>query len=88
LNHIVIPHMFVDDLETVDINLKNRLIGWASKNNKILDFETIDERMESGRRVFTIAIVIDGENIAEGKGYNKKDASQAAAQIAVEKLSL
>lgn len=88
LNHIVIPHMFVDDLEAVDINLKNRLIGWASKNNKVLEFETIDEKMEGGRRVFTIAIIIDGENIAEGKGYNKKDASQAAAQIAVEKLSL
>ena len=88
LNHIVIPHMFVDDLESVDINLKNRLIGWASKNSKILEFETIDERMEGGRRVFTIAIVIDGENIAEGKGYNKKDASQAAAQIAVERLAL
>lgn len=88
LTHIVIPHMFVDDLEAVDINLKNRLIGWASKNNKALEFETIEEKMEGGRRVFTIAIVIDGENIAEGKGYNKKDASQAAAQIAVEKLSL
>lgn len=88
LTHIVIPHMFVDDLEAIDINLKNRLIGWASKNNKALEFETIDEKMEGGRRVFTIAIIIDGENIAEGKGYNKKDASQAAAQVAIEKLSL
>lgn len=88
LNHIILPHMFVDDLETVDINLKNRLIGWASKNTKNLEFETIDEKMEGGRRVFTIAIVIDGENIAQGKGYNKKDASQSAAQIAVEKLGL
>jgi ribonuclease III len=88
LTHIVIPHMFVDDLEAIDINLKNRLIGWASKNNKVLEFETIQEKMEGGRRVFTIAIVIDGDNIAEGKGYNKKDASQAAAQVAVEKLSL
>lgn len=88
LNHIVIPHMFVDDLESVDINLKNRLIGWASKNLKTLDFDTIDEKMEGGRRIFTIAIVIDGEKIAEGKGFNKKDASQAAAQVAIEKLGL
>ena len=27
LKQIVIPHMFVDDLELIDINLKNRLIG-------------------------------------------------------------
>jgi len=32
LKQIVIPHMFVDDLEQIDINLKNKLIGWASKN--------------------------------------------------------
>jgi ribonuclease-3 len=88
LNHIVIAHMFVDDLESVDINLKNRLIGWASKNTKNLEFETIDEKMEGGRRLFTIAIVIDGEVVAQGKGYNKKDASQAASQVAVEKLGL
>ena len=31
---------------------------------------------------------IDGEVIALGKGYNKKDASQVAAQVAVEKLAL
>jgi ribonuclease III len=88
LNHIVIPHMFVDDLESIDINLKNKLIGWASKNMRNLEFETVDEKMEGGRRVFTIAIVIDGEKVAEGKGYNKKDASQVASQIAVEKLAL
>jgi ribonuclease-3 len=88
LNHLVIPHMFVDDLESIDINLKNKLIGWASKNMRNLEFETVNEKMEGSRRVFTIAIVIDGEIVAEGKGYNKKDASQVASQIAVEKLGL
>jgi len=88
LRSIVIPHMFVDDLEQVDINLKNRLIGWASKNGKVLEFETIDERLESGRRIFTIAAVLDGEKVSQGKGFNKKDASQVAAQLAIEKLGL
>jgi ribonuclease III len=31
---------------------------------------------------------VDGELVAQGKGYNKKDASQIAAQLAVEKLGL
>jgi len=38
--------------------------------------------------LFTIAAKIDGEIIAEAKAYNKKDASQVAAQIAVEKLKI
>ncbi|HRH60377.1 MAG TPA: ribonuclease III [Chitinophagaceae bacterium] len=88
LKTIVIPHLFVEDLEQIDINLKNRLIGWASKNGKALEFETVSEKLENGRRVFTIAAVLDGVILSEGKGFNKKDASQVAAQIAIEKLGL
>lgn len=88
LHRIIIPHLFVDALEQIDINLKNKLIGWASKNGKSLEFETIDEKLENGRRVFTIAAVLDGQQIAQGKGFNKKDASQLAAQLAITKLNL
>ncbi len=85
---IVTPHMFVDDLEILEINHKNRLYGWANKNGKILEFETLDEKMENGRRLFRIGAVVDGQVISEGKAYNKKDASQIAAQAAVEKLGI
>lgn len=85
---IILPHMFMDDLENLEINHKNKLYGWANKNGKVLEFETINERLENGRRLFTIAAVIDGKNIAEGRAFNKKDASQIAAQLAVEKLGI
>ncbi|HEX8358143.1 MAG TPA: ribonuclease III [Segetibacter sp.] len=85
---MIIPHLYVDDLEQIDINLKNKLIGWASRNGKVLGFETIEEKLENNRRLFTIAAVLDGENISVGKGYNKKEASQIAAQRAIEKLGL
>lgn len=86
--HIIQNHMFTDDLETVEINIKNKLYGWANKNGKTLEFSTLGESFESGRRLFTIGATIDGEVVAEAKGYNKKDASQTAAMRAVEKLGL
>jgi ribonuclease-3 len=86
--HIINPHMFMDDLEILDINQKNKLYGWANKNGKVLEFETIEEKIENGRRLFTIGAMVDGELIAQAKAYNKKDASQIAAQIAVEKLGI
>lgn len=86
--YIIMPHMFMDDLEDVEINIKNRLYGWANKNGKALEFETLAEKFENGRRLFTIGATVDGELIAEAKGYNKKDASQIAAQLAVDKLGL
>ncbi len=85
---IILPHMFLDDLENLEINHKNKLYGWANKNGKVLEFETIEERIENGRRLFTIAAVINGNRVAEGRAFNKKDASQLAAQQAVELLGI
>lgn len=87
-NQIIKPYMFIDELEDIEINIKNRLYGWASKNGKILDFDTIDEKLENGRRLFTIGAMIDGELIAEGKAFNKKDASQIATVKAIETLGI
>ena len=85
---IVLPYLFIDDLEMLEINIKNKLYGWANKNGKALEFETLDEKMENGRRLFTIGATVDGELVSQAKGYNKKDASQIAAQLAVDKLGL
>jgi len=85
---IVVPHLFMDDLENLEINHKNKLYGWANKKGKNLEFETLDEKIENGRRLFTVGAVVNGELIAQGKAFNKKDASQIAAQIAVDKLGL
>jgi ribonuclease-3 len=88
LRQIVIPYLIVEDLEIIDINLKNKLIGWANKNGKTITFEMAEEKLEGKRRVFTMNAVLDGAVFAQGRGNNKKDASQVAAQIAVEKLGL
>ncbi len=87
-NQVVIPHMFVDALEGIDINLKNKLIGWANKNNKNLVFDFVEEKREGARKVFTINIVVDTEIISSGKAFSKKDASLIATQTAIDKLAL
>ena len=86
--YIIFPHLFTDDLESIEINIKNKLYGWANKNGKALEFATLDEKFENGRRLFTIAATVDGEIVSQAKGFNKKDASQIAAQLAVVKLGL
>jgi ribonuclease III len=88
VERIIQPYLFLDDLENLEINHKNKLYGWANKNGKNLDFQTLDEHMEAGRRLFTVAAVVDGEILSQGKAYNKKDASQIAAQVAIDKLGL
>lgn len=88
IKHIIEPYLFLDELEEEDINLKNRLYGWVSKNGKNLTFETISVTMEGRRKLFTIGAVIDEQLIAKGEGFNKKTASKAAAQKAIEILKI
>ncbi len=85
---MITPHMFIDDLEALEINHKNKLYGWANKNGKNLEFETLEEKFENGRRLFTVGAMVNGELLASGKAFNKKDASQIASQLAVEKIGL
>lgn len=88
LRNLIQPYLSMDDLESIDLNLKNKLYGWANRQGKTLEFVTLNETLERGRRLFTIAAVIDGERIAEGKAFNKKDASQIAAQEAITILGI
>lgn len=87
-DYLISPHMFMDELETREINHKNKLYGWANRNGKVLEFNLLSEKIENGRRLFTMAAVVDGEAIAQGSAFNKKDASQIAANTALAQLGI
>lgn len=88
LKQMIKPYIDIDMLESTDTNYKNKLLSWAQKNNHILSFDTVDEKSEGSRKIFTIGIVLDGQIVVTGSGYNKKEAGQVAAQKALEKLSI
>ncbi len=88
IEKMIQPHLFMDDLEQIDINIKNKIIGWALKQGKQVDFVLAGEQLEGRRRLFTINVVLDGEVVASQKGFTKKDASQLAAQKAIENLGI
>jgi ribonuclease-3 len=88
LNQLIRPYVDLDMMESTDTNFKNRLLSWAQKNNHTISFDTLDEKLENTRKLFTVGIMLNGEMVASGTGYNKKDAGQVAAQAALEKLGL
>jgi type I restriction-modification system DNA methylase subunit len=75
-------------LVSIDFNIKNKLIGWANKQNKPIEFEIVEELHEKGRKLFVVAVMVAGESLGSGRGFSKKDASQMAAIQAAEKLGL
>jgi ribonuclease-3 len=88
LKEFIKAYINIDDLEVKDTNYKNKLLNWAQKQGKQVSFETLEEKMEGTRRLFSIGVLLDNELIAAGTGYNKKDAGQVAAENALATLSI
>lgn len=85
---ILLPFVDLEMLETVEVNIKNKLIGWASKQSKQMDFIVVDEKLVQGRKTFTIGVQYEGEVIAEATASNKKEASKIAAEMAIQVLKI
>lgn len=88
INQIIKPYIDIELLESKDTNYKNKLLSWTQKNNHTINFETLEEKNDGSRKIFTIGIVINGELIASGNGFNKKEAGQVAAQEAIKVLKI
>lgn len=88
IKRLISNYIDIHELEHTEYNFKNKLYSWAQKNNKDIQFETVDVTTELGRKVFRIALLIEGEELLSATGYNKKAASQRAAELACEQLGL
>lgn len=85
---ILLPFVDIELLEGIEVNIKNRLIGWASKQGRSIDFIVMDEKTEKGRKRFTIGVKLDEEIITTSTANNKKEASKVAAEAAIKILHI
>ncbi len=85
---ILLPFVDIELLETIEVNLKNRLIGWASRQGKTVDFVVVEERLEKGRKKFVVGVKFENEIITTAIASNKKEASKLAAEEAVKILAI
>jgi ribonuclease III len=73
----------LDALELEESNLKNKLIGWATKNKHLLEFVLIEEFLQGRKKMFKIGVQLNDAIICEGIASNKKEASKKAAAAAL-----
>jgi ribonuclease-3 len=86
LKQVLATFIDMEELETTEYNFKNKLYTWAQRSGRHIEFVTISEKLEAGRKVFTVGIEVDGEIFMTATGYTKKEAGQMASQKAMEKV--
>lgn len=81
-------HFEVDSLENKVVNFKSKMFHFVQKNDKKIEFITIDEETTEQGKIYTVNLLVDNELIAQGKGFNKKSAEQHASENACIRLEL
>lgn len=80
-------HIDVDKLQFTETNYKGRLIEYAQKNNKPIDFEVL-ETLDGKNKIYQITVKFDGEEKGNAQHTSKKKAEQMAAQKTFELMQL
>ena len=57
------------------------------KPHQVLRYELVGQSGPDHAKVFTVAVLLNGEPIGEGSGHSKKEAEQSSARAALEKLT-
>ena len=57
------------------------------KPHQVVRYELVGQSGPDHAKVFTVAVLLNGEPIGEGSGHSKMEAEQASARAALEKLT-
>ena len=84
-----IAHAFADRIEyalTTHVDHKTELQELLARTGRQVTYAVIGTEGPPHERSFTVAASVDGERVGLGQGRSKKDAEQAAAKRALERV--
>lgn len=81
-------HFDIQEAVNTTINYKSKIIEWGQKESKAVHYKLLGVTGNQRLKEFTVALEIDGEEIAKGTGSNKKKAEQNASENACKVLNI
>lgn len=87
LKKLIQPHYDLENLINTISNYKSKIIEWAQKENKDLNFE-VEEIVDDKQKKFKAIVIIDDKQYQTGFGLSKKKAEQDAARRTIDELQL
>jgi len=80
LQHLIGNLVDIDQLETIEVNFKSKLIEWAQREKKSITFELVEEIKVENQKQLKVRALVDGLEMGMGIDFSKKKAEQIAAQ--------
>ncbi|HEY1046089.1 MAG TPA: ribonuclease III domain-containing protein [Bacteroidia bacterium] len=80
VNNILSTYIDFEELIIQELSYKAKLVKWAQKEKKKVDFNLKNIELENKRKIYEIAILIDGEEVIVSKNHSKKIAEELASE--------
>ena len=84
----ILLHFDLDGMIATVTNYKSKIIEWSQKENKSVDYKVLHVHGNQRFKEFIVALEIDGQEAAQGKGSTKKKAEQEASKNACDQLNI
>ncbi|WP_425640101.1 ribonuclease III [Algoriphagus yeomjeoni] len=88
ITHRILLHFDVESIIATTTNYKSKIIEWSQKENKQVEFSVLSVSGNQRFKEFRVALQVEGEEVAQGKGSTKKKAEQEASKNACETLRI
>ena len=80
VDHIILIHLDIDDIEKNDINYKSKLLEWSQKEKHHVEFKHVGTKGDNFDKLYEIQVVIDDKEYGKALDYSIKGAEQLAAE--------
>lgn len=80
-------HVDMDKVQNTESNYKGRLIEWAQRNNRAVEYENT-EVMDQKQKIYKVRVLVDRVMMGEAENHSKKKAEQLASQKAWETMEI
>lgn len=85
---LLAAHVSLDVLSKETFNYKGKIVEWAQRESKQLEFESTRIKNTSAKEKFKVTLLVDNKTLSYAQAGNKKEAQQLAAKTACAQLNL
>ena len=87
IDRLFILYVDLNELENTETDFKSKLIEWAQKEKRSIEFRVMEEARFAENKTFSIGVFIDNIIQAQANHYSKKRAEQIVSEKAYNALT-
>jgi ribonuclease-3 len=87
LDRVIGQYFNIDELVNQEVNFKSKIIEWAQKEKKQVQFVVLEEVGSGYKKQYIVELVLDANPVSRGQDYSIKGAEQVASEKAWQKIN-